>query len=86
VNRRRDGPERTWLFSAVSDTTEQSVAQLWRWTLTSGENTVSSARLFGTLSDCVRDAQVHGFTGDVDATAGSFSKGRYEILTRDVAS
>ena len=71
---------RAWVFRPASHNDGQSTAQLWSWhaSLADGRTT-SSVLLFETLSDCVRDAQQHGFTGDVDPTDGSFTPQGYEI-------
>ncbi|HEY0336004.1 MAG TPA: hypothetical protein VGC70_01590 [Burkholderiales bacterium] len=44
-----------------------------------------SGQLFGTLAECVHDAQRHGFSGQVDPAQGSFTPGGYEISVADDA-
>jgi hypothetical protein len=76
--------DRTWLFKSVACSDPGSTAQLWRWQARSDDRgTTSSALLFGTLAECVHDAQRHGFCGKVDPTQGSFTPGGYEINVDD---
>ena len=71
---------RTWVFRPASRNDGQSTAQLWRWHASHADGrTTSSVLLFETLADCVRDAQQHGFSGDVDPANGSFTPAGYEI-------
>jgi hypothetical protein len=78
--------DRTWLFKSVSCSDPSSTAQLWRWHARSAEGgSTFSAQLFGTLAECVHDAQRHGFSGQVDPAQGSFTPGGYEINVADDA-
>ncbi len=78
---------RGWLFKPVSRTDTESTAQLWRWHARAANGgTTSSVLLFDTLAECVRDAQQHGFSGQVDPAQGSFTPGGYEIIVDDNAS
>jgi hypothetical protein len=56
---------------------------LWRWEHTVDGFTTFSAALFGTLAECVRDAQRHGFNGEVEPGQGAFAPGGYEINIAD---
>ena len=78
---------RTWVFRPAARTDGQSTAQLWRWhaSLADGRTT-SSVLLFETLADCVRDAQQHGFSGEVDPANGSFTPTGYEISVAAIGS
>jgi hypothetical protein len=71
--------DRAWLFKCVSCSGSGSTAQLWRWHARSGDRGTYSSLLFGTLAECVHDAQRHGFRGEVDPADGSFTPGGYEI-------
>jgi hypothetical protein len=78
--------DRTWLFKSVSCSDPGSTAQLWGWHARSADgDTTSSGRFFGTLAECVHDAQRHGFSGKVDPAQGSFTPGGYEINVADEA-
>jgi hypothetical protein len=77
---------RTWRFKSVSRNDAASTAHLWRWqTVSADSGTASSAQLFGTLAECVRDAQCCGFIGVVDPARGSFVRDGYEVSVIDEA-
>jgi len=58
---------RVWKFKTVPRTTATSAAHFWQWQVVSAEGSVRvSDNVFGTLGQCVQDAQRNGFTGIVD--------------------
>jgi hypothetical protein len=70
----------TWVFKPGSHMRGPSLAQLWKWQVRSTDGRIIESRaLFSTLNQCVRDAQQHGFSGDVDPTEGTFTTSVYSI-------
>src|SRR4051794_4855026 len=80
---RTDASGVAWFFRCASQRTDGAVAQLWGWRTVSGNGDErGSAAVFATLAECVRDAQRHGFDGEVDAAHGMFTPSGYEITVR----
>jgi hypothetical protein len=62
---------RVWKFKTVPRMTATSAAHFWQWQVVSAEGSVKvSDNVFGTLGQCVQDAQRNGFTGLVDTLDG----------------
>jgi hypothetical protein len=80
-------PTRVWKFKTVARTTATSAAHYWQWQVVSAEGSVRvSEDVFGTLTDCVEDAQQNGFAGSVDPLdrrAVSTPYGRQLDVTED---
>jgi hypothetical protein len=78
---------RVWKFKTVARTTPTSAAHYWQWQVVSAEGSVkASENVFGTLTECVQDAQRNGFTGRVDPVDGravSTPYGRQLEVTED---
>ena len=58
----------TWEFITKSVSSAHAVSWEWEWRCTDPATgaTRSSARTFASFRDCLRDARLHGFTGNAD--------------------
>ena len=75
---------RTWQFKSVFQHVGNVAGHLWKWEAVSPDGGVAhSSSLFGTLPQCVHDAQQHGFLGAVDAATGTFTSKSYEVNVRE---
>jgi hypothetical protein len=74
-----------WLFRSVSQrSSATAVAQVWQWRVETRNGIASvSSTSFGTLRECVADAKLHGFMGDVDPATGIFTATHYEMKVGD---
>ena len=57
----------TWCFKTADRYTRHTHTRQWYWQI-SAEDMLSPAsmRLFPTIDECVTDAKVHGFEGEID--------------------
>ena len=77
-------PTRTWRFSSVPHQQGRASAHLWKWEALIGQSAIGESRqLFGTLAECVSDAQQCGFRGRVEPATGLFVATEYHITTHD---
>ncbi|MEA3157570.1 MAG: hypothetical protein QOK44_5159 [Betaproteobacteria bacterium] len=75
---------RVWLFRCVNQSGETVATHVWQWRVEARDGTVSvSRRTFHTLPECVADAKLEGFMGEVDATTGTFMTHYYEVQVGD---
>jgi hypothetical protein len=77
-------PNRTWRFSSIPHQQGRATAHLWKWeALVAARPIGQSRRLFGTLAECVSDAQQCGFRGAVEPQTGRFVATEYHITVHD---
>ena len=52
-----------WWFKTAARHTRYSCTHHWYWQLDTDHSLLTSIKLFGTLDECVADAQANGFRG-----------------------
>jgi hypothetical protein len=76
-----------WIFRTFARrASKTTIAQVWQWELEVRDGAASvsdSSFYFYTLRDCVSDAKLHGFPGDVDPS-GTFRVSQYAISVSEL--